>query len=125
MSFDPRRALVGLAMAGALLIAPPAIGYAMNGIGPRAHDASLQGVMADNDNADADDNVNAENVNDDNINADNVNDDNVNDDSDNASAAVPAPPAGGAYVWPTTGPSGPPTEDSATNNDPNNNGGNP
>jgi len=117
MRFDPRRALVGLAMAGTLVIAPPAIGYAMSGVGSHGHDAAIQSVMADNDNADADDNVN-----DDNINADNINDDN-----DNVSAASPG--ADGAYVPPPTpGPSLPATDDGGNNN-PNNsdspgNGGN-
>jgi hypothetical protein len=116
MSFDPRRALVGLAMAGALVIAPPAIGYAMSGISPHGSGARIQGVFEKNDNGDAHVNDNAEN-------------DNFSNDND--SAAVPAPGADGAYVPPpTTGPSGPPTEDSANNNNPNNqdspgNGGNP
>ena len=80
--FDPRRALIGLTLAGALILTPPAVSYAVGtldtGSSARAqarngqHGATFNGVMADdNDNADADENVN------DNVDADdngNVND---------------------------------------------------
>jgi hypothetical protein len=104
MSFDPRRALVGLAMAGALVIAPPAIGYAMSGISPHANS-----VASRNDNRRS----------------------HVNDNADNDNFSSVSPGSDGAYVPPPPpGPSGPPTDDSAYNNSPNNqdspgNGGNP
>src|SRR5438128_2218967 len=76
MRFDPRRVLVGLAMAGSLVIAPPAVGYAMGaidaGFGTRAQLRAVQtdDVIRSNDNNDAQD----------------------NDNNDNDSANIPAPP---------------------------------
>jgi len=129
MKFDPRRAIVGLAMAGSLIIAPPAVGYAMGaldaGFGTRAQlrAAQTDDVVLRNDNNDAQ----------------------VNDNNDNASANIPAPPpplpplppppgappvAPGAFAPAAAPPSNAaPTDDSANNNNPNNqdspgNGGN-
>jgi hypothetical protein len=115
--FDPWRALVVLAIAGSLIVVPPAAGYAMGaldpGFGARPTSGALQyqqslppdavrGVFNDNDNVAEADNDNA---------APDVND---NDDNDNAAAApAPAAPApdestdNPAYHW---------------HNDPNNNG---
>src|SRR3954469_6127948 len=42
MSFDPRRVLLGLAMAGSLILAPPTVGYAVLGVRSSEH-----GVVTD------------------------------------------------------------------------------
>ncbi len=96
MKLDPRRALVGLTMASVLIIAPPAVGYAVGTFDPSTNTrtqpyglqpaSAIASVMADNDNDTADDNGN---VNDNDSADDNGN---VNDNSDEASApAAPAP----------------------------------
>jgi len=71
VSFDLRRTLVGLAMAGSLVITPPAIGYAVGTI-DGGHRTSLNGVMADNDNQDTDKNDNQDTGGGDNSQNDNV-----------------------------------------------------
>lgn len=67
MKIDPRRVLVGLAMAGSLVITPPAAGYAMGALhsGVTTHDHVNTGVFAErhNDNDDQAVNDNAANDN--------------------------------------------------------------
>jgi hypothetical protein len=60
--FDPRRALVGLGVAGLLILTPPAAGYAVEALdghtGARSHRTAgerhaVMSVLADNDNDEA------------------------------------------------------------------------
>jgi hypothetical protein len=105
MKLDPRRALIGLTMAGALIITPPVVGYAVgpsdlnSSTGSRAYayeqSAALRGVMAD----DNEDDSSADNGNwNDNDAADDNGNWNDNDSADdngnvNDNAEASSPPA--------------------------------
>jgi len=86
VKIDPRRVLVGLAMAGSLVIFPPAVGYAVGNttsIGTRAVEPGSATDVLGRHHHD-------------------------NDNSDNSSAALPSPPAPPAIGAPLPPPPLPP-----------------
>jgi len=86
VSFDPKRALVGLAVAGALILTPPVASYALStsnpGVSTRSHVATNPFAERSHHND------NAAHVND-NAAAVNDNDDGVNDNADAGPAPTP------------------------------------
>src|SRR3954469_17583732 len=112
MSFDPRRALVGLAMAGSLIIAPPAVGYAV-GLSHGSTDQHVRALHQDSETGFLKhNNDNAAHVNDNAAPVANDTDDGIDD---NVSAGAYQPPP---YMPASS--SGAAQEDSANNNNPNN-----
>jgi len=89
--FDQRRVLVGLAMAGSLIIMPPAAGYAMSAFDAHQGRAVANSVMADNDNQGTESNDNdAPDFNDNVVTQGN---DNIDESFVPPAPSAPAPPA--------------------------------
>jgi hypothetical protein len=114
MKFAFWRAVGGLALAGALVVTPPSIGYAVEALrtepGATSIDSATDLRMNDNDDDwEANDNEWESNDNSWEVNDDNDNDWESNQDNDNADeAAAPVAPQG--------------VDPNPSNNDPNNNG---